>query len=76
MKKLLFTISLFFAFSDFLMAQCAMCKGAAETSMEAGQMQAAGINLGVLYVLVIVSIILGGFAYVVWKHRNADGDYQ
>lgn len=57
-------------------AQCAMCKGSAESSLEAGNTQAAGINAGVLYVLVIVIVILSGFVYLFWKYRNADGQYE
>jgi hypothetical protein len=44
--------------------------------MEAGNAQAAGINAGVLYVIVIVFSILGGFVFLVWKYRNADGMYH
>lgn len=76
MRRLFILLSFLVVTSDKIFAQCAMCKGAAETSLEAGNAQAAGINAGVLYVLVIVSIILGGFAYLIWKYKNADGMYQ
>lgn len=61
---------------DKILSQCSMCKGAAETSLEAGNAQAAGINAGVLYVIVIVFTILSAFAFMVWKYRNADGLYK
>lgn len=45
-------------------AQCAMCKASAETSVEAGASEAAGINNGVLYVLVILFFMLLGFVFL------------
>jgi heme/copper-type cytochrome/quinol oxidase subunit 2 len=76
MNKIITISSILMLFVGNVYSQCAMCRGAAETSLEAGNTQAAGINTGVLYVLVIVTIILSSFAYVVWKHRNADGKYN
>ena len=76
MKLLLTILSFIILASNKLVAQCAMCKGAAETSIEAGNAQAAGINAGVLYVIVIVFIILSGFVYLFWKYRNYDGMYN
>jgi heme/copper-type cytochrome/quinol oxidase subunit 2 len=76
MNKIVTISSILMLFVANTYSQCAMCRGAAETSLEAGNTQAAGINTGVLYVLVIVTIILSSFAYVVWKHRNADGKYN
>lgn len=76
MKLLLTILSFIILVSSKLVAQCAMCKGAAETSIEAGNAQAAGINAGVLYVIVIVFIILSGFVYLFWKYRNYDGMYN
>ena len=57
MKKVLFILSLIFLSFQSAIAQCAMCKAAAETSMESST-QAAGINTGVLYVLFFVFIVL------------------
>lgn len=57
-----------------VMAQCATCKAAAETSLEGGEGSiASGINLGVLYMLFILFSIFGLTLYLFWRHRNADG---
>lgn len=76
LKRVLVLLVLVSIFAMDAKAQCAMCRGAAETSLEAGNTQAAGINAGVLYVLVIVLTILSAFGYLIWKNRNADGKHQ
>lgn len=77
MKKRIIVLLTFFGllFSKFeLMAQCATCKAAAETSLENGDNTiASGVNLGVLYMLSILFLIFGSFLFLLWKHRNADG---
>lgn len=77
MKKRIIGLLTFFEmlFSKFeLMAQCATCKAAAETSLENGDNTiASGVNLGVLYMLSILFLIFGSFLFLLWKHRNADG---
>lgn len=52
-------------------AQCAMCKASAETSMEAGASEAAGINAGVLYMLVITFGMLAFIGYLLYKGHKA-----
>jgi heme/copper-type cytochrome/quinol oxidase subunit 2 len=76
MRTLVFIFFAIIVFTNKVLAQCAMCKGSAESSLETGNTQAAGINAGVLYVLVIVIAILSGFVYLFWKYRNADGQYE
>lgn len=76
MRLILTILSFILLAFNKAVAQCAMCKGAAETSMEAGNAQASGINAGVLYVIVIVFIILSGFVFLFWKYRNYDGMYD
>ena len=48
-----------------------MCKASAETSIEAGAIEAAGINTGVLYVLVISFFMLGFVGYLMYKGNKA-----
>lgn len=66
-----------FAISWFLiacvytaLAQCAMCKAGAETSVEAGNTQAIGINNGVLYILFFVLLFLSFFAFILVKGKK------
>ncbi len=45
-----------------IFAQCAMCKGTAEKSLEASSTAAVGLNIGILYLLAMpyLIIIIGG----------------
>ncbi|MGB0885463.1 MAG: hypothetical protein ACPGVH_05600 [Chitinophagales bacterium] len=73
-KKILATFYVLAISISSLLAQCATCKAAAETSLEDGNTTiASGINLGVIYMLSILFIIFGSFVFLVWKHRKADG---
>ena len=69
MKKLLFILFLILGSFQSAIAQCAMCKASAETSMESST-QAAGINTGVLYVLFFVFIVLMFFVGLFLKGMN------
>ena len=51
--------------------QCAMCKGAAETSMQEGSQDASGLNFGVLYLFAtpyLLVLTIGGLMY--WNYRK------
>ena len=57
-KKILATFYVLAISISSLLAQCATCKAAAETSLEDGNTTiASGINLGVIYMLSILFII-------------------
>lgn len=51
-------------------AQCAMCKGTTEGSLEEGSRKAAGINAGVLYLLAFPIIFGGIFTYLYIKRKK------
>ena len=46
-------------------AQCSVCRRAAETSNEAGEKTAKGLNKGILY-LMAIPYLMGGVAGVIW----------
>ncbi len=71
MKRLISILSIIFIATQNILAQCAMCKASAETSMESST-QAAGVNAGVLYVLVFVSVALSFFVYIFYKGSQAN----
>lgn len=74
MKQLLSILALLVFSIHSVLAQCAMCKASVETSLEASN-QAAGINTGVLYVLVFVFFALSFFGYLFYKGiKSADMD--
>jgi|SaaInl74LU_5_DNA_1037368.scaffolds.fasta_scaffold00102_19 hypothetical protein len=70
-KKLLSLVVLFIVTIQLVSAQCAMCKASAETSVEAGASEAAGINTGVLYMLMITFGMLTFIAYLLYKGHKA-----
>jgi hypothetical protein len=45
-------------------AQCAMCKAAAESSLENGGGIAKGVNNGIIYLMGVPYILLGMFCYI------------
>jgi len=73
-KKLIFCALLFvllLAVVD-LSAQCAMCKGAAETSLKQGGGDPQGLNAGILYMLAMPYLIVAGIGYFWWRNRRKD----
>ncbi|HAP00525.1 MAG TPA: hypothetical protein DCQ93_01245 [Bacteroidetes bacterium] len=49
--------------TEFSSAQCALCKATAETSLKEGNNSAAGLNVGILYLLVVPYALIGGLGY-------------
>jgi hypothetical protein len=69
MKKALFfvVLSLFATIDAF--SQCAMCKSVVESNIEGGSSIGAGINDGILYLMVMPYIALAIVA-LVWSKYN------
>lgn len=57
------SLSLFLTSVDFAAAQCAMCKQSAESSLKEGNTDAIGLNIGIMYLLVIPYVLVGGIGY-------------
>lgn len=58
-------------FSNELIAQgCSMCKAVAETSVAGGNNQGAGLNAGILYIMVFPYILIGVGFYFWYRHRK------
>ena len=53
-------------------AQCVMCKAVAEDSAEDGSL-GRGLNAGILYLMAIPYVILGFFAWMVFRKRKEAG---
>jgi hypothetical protein len=51
-------------------AQCPMCRMTAESNMQNGGTSGAGLNAGILYMLVIPYLLVGGVAYWWWKNKK------
>lgn len=53
---------------DFMFAQCAMCKASLEAGIKSGEMQAGGINNGILYLMFIPYLLIGAVGFFMYKH--------
>lgn len=65
MKKILLFI--FLIVSEFLVAQCAMCKAVVEGS---NKEMAEGVNNGITYLMVFPYILVGLLAYFLIRHKR------
>ena len=54
---------------DAALAQCALCKANAESSVQTGASTAKGLNAGIMYLLMIPYAIVGALGYW-WYTRN------
>jgi len=69
MKNLVvFFIVIFLFLNIDLMAQCPMCKMAAESNLKNGGSSGKGLNAGILYMLLTPYILVGGLAF--WWIKN------
>jgi len=64
-NKKCYILFLLLIFSLSVNAQCAMCRAVLET--EDGQGVAAGINNGIVYLMVIPYILITGIGYIIYK---------
>lgn len=71
MKKLVvvFILTILFLNID-LVAQCPMCKMAAESNLKNGGSAGKGLNAGILYMLITPYILVGGLAFWWFKNRK------
>lgn len=57
-----------------LIAQCPMCKMAAESNLENGGSAGAGLNKGILFMLSTPYIIVGCLGFIWFKNRRKEED--
>ncbi len=60
--------------SPDVIAQCPMCKMAAESNLENGGSAGAGLNKGILFMLSVPYIIVACLGFVYFKNRNKTED--
>lgn len=53
-----------------VMAQCPMCRIAAESNLKAGGTSGAGLNAGILYMLAAPYLLVGTIGYFWWKNNR------
>lgn len=56
-----------------IIAQCPMCKMAAESNMKDGGSAGRGLNLGILYMLSLPYLLVGTLGYI-WKRNSKNID--
>jgi len=55
-------------------AQCPMCRMSAESNLQNGGTSGAGLNAGILYMLVAPYLIVGGIAFWWWRNRKSSAN--
>ncbi len=53
-------------------AQCPMCKMAAESNLKNGGTDGAGLNKGILYMLMTPYLLVGTLAYLWWRNQKQE----
>ena len=70
-------LTILFLFSvQILSAQCPMCKTAVESNLKSGGTSGAGLNIGILILLIMPYALVGGIGYVWWKNRKKSVDIE
>ena len=63
--------------SGDLLAQCPMCKMAAESNMREGGTNGKGLNAGILFILSLPYVIVGSIGYAWWRNnREFEADFM
>ena len=63
-------VSIFLFINSGVFAQCAMCKGMAETSVQEGSLSVFGLNMGILYMFAMPYLLIGTIGYFWWKQSK------
>ncbi len=56
--------------STDIMAQCPMCRMAAESNLKNGGSAGKGLNAGILYMLVVPYLVVGTIGFIWWKNHK------
>lgn len=51
-------------------AQCPMCRMSAESNLKNGGTAAAGLNKGIIYLLIVPYIMISTVGYLWWRNRR------
>lgn len=70
---LLFVIVLCIAFPSVdIIAQCPMCRAAAETNLSQGGTAGKGLNTGILYMLALPYLLITTIGYLWWRNKKGE----
>ncbi|HRG43134.1 MAG: hypothetical protein LCH44_04355 [Bacteroidetes bacterium] len=56
--------------STEILAQCPMCRMAAESNLKNGGSAGKGLNAGILYMLVVPYLVVGTIGFIWWKNHK------
>lgn len=56
--------------TEIALAQCPMCKAAAEANLKEGGSFALGLNAGILYLFCTPYIIIGTLGFIWWRNQQ------
>ncbi len=71
MFKRIFLLGVLFLLSVAeLLAQCPMCRTAVESNLKNGGTEGAGLNTGIMYLLLAPYLIVGVLGYLWYKSRK------
>ena len=74
MKKIALSVVIIFIVTSLnidLLAQCPMCRMAAESNLENGGTAGKGLNTGILYIFVMPYLIIGTIGFLWFKNRKS-----
>lgn len=57
-----------------IMAQCPMCRAAAETNLAQGGTEGKGLNKGILYMLTLPYLLVGTLGFLWWKNKKGESE--
>lgn len=55
-------------------AQCPMCRAAAETNLAQGGTEGKGLNKGILYMLSLPYLLIATIGYLWWKNKKEESE--
>ncbi|HUM45921.1 MAG TPA: hypothetical protein PLD84_03265 [Chitinophagales bacterium] len=71
----LFSLAVLAGSVESASAQCAMCKQSAESSLKEGSTDAKGLNIGIMYLLVVPYALVGAIGYYWYvNHKKRAGE--
>lgn len=75
LKVVIILIVLFiFPLGIELVAQCPMCRMAAESNLDNGGTEGRGLNTGILYLFSMPYLIAGVLGFIWWRNKIKDVD--
>ena len=70
---LMFLLLMSLPTSDIL-AQCPMCRAAAETNLAQGGTEGKGLNKGILYMLSLPYLLVATIGFIWWRNKKKESN--